>query len=121
MLPAELNKDRAAEQKAFALLDQVGLKHRRHNFPHQLSGGEKQRAAICRALINDPAIVFADEPTGNLDAENSRTILTLLTELRREKGATLILVTHSPEIAASAGQVLYLQNGELHNGNPQNA
>lgn len=114
MLPAELNKDPAAEKKALDLLDRVDLQHRRKSFPHQLSGGEKQRAAICRALINRPPIVFADEPTGNLDAENGQAILTLLTELRAEREATLILVTHSPEIATLADRVLVLKNGTVH-------
>lgn len=114
MLPAELNKDPAAEKKALDLLERVDLRHRRKSFPHQLSGGEKQRAAICRALINRPAIIFADEPTGNLDAENGQAILTLLTELRTEREATLILVTHSPDIATLADRVFVLKNGTVH-------
>jgi putative ABC transport system ATP-binding protein len=114
MLPAELNRDPAAETKAMHLLERVGLQHRRLNFPHQLSGGEKQRTAICRALINDPAIIFADEPTGNLDAENGQAILNLLGELRTEKGATLVLVTHSPDIAQLADRILSLRNGSIH-------
>lgn len=113
MFPAELKKDPSASEKAEMLLQRVGLGNRRFHFPHQLSGGEKQRTAICRALINDPKILFADEPTGNLDSENGQTVLTLLTELRSEKGAALILVTHSPEIARMADRVLLLRDGSI--------
>lgn len=113
MFPAEINKDPEAGGKAARLLKRVGLESRRDNFPHQLSGGEKQRTAICRALINDPKILFADEPTGNLDSENGQAVLTLLTELRAEKGAALILVTHSPEIARMADRIILLRDGAI--------
>jgi len=113
MFPAQLNKDPNAEEKAERLLERVGLQDRGENFPHQLSGGEKQRTALCRALINDPRILFADEPTGNLDSENGQAVLTLLSELRSEKGATLILVTHSPEIARMADRVILLRDGAI--------
>lgn len=113
MFPAELSGNGHARKKAEALLDRIGLLPRRGHFPHQLSGGEKQRVAICRALVNEPDIVFADEPTGNLDADNSAAILTLLLHLRKEKGATLILVTHSAEIAQKADRRLLLSNGEI--------
>lgn len=113
MFPAEINKDPEAGGKAERLLERVGLENRRDNFPHQLSGGEKQRTAICRALINDPKILFADEPTGNLDSENGQAVLTLLTELRAEKGAALILVTHSPEIARMADRIILLRDGAI--------
>jgi putative ABC transport system ATP-binding protein len=83
------------------------------SFPHQLSGGEKQRCAICRALINDPRIIFADEPTGNLDSVNGAAILQLLLELQRERKTTLLLVTHSPEIAASADRVVFIKDGRI--------
>ncbi|QWV99337.1 ABC transporter ATP-binding protein [Geomonas nitrogeniifigens] len=111
--PAELRQDRAARSKAEALLERVGLAHRMASFPHQLSGGEKQRCAICRALINDPRIIFADEPTGNLDSVNGSAILQLLLELQRERGTTLLLVTHSPEIARSADRVVTLKDGRV--------
>jgi putative ABC transport system ATP-binding protein len=113
MFPAELNKDSKAREKAVRLLERVGLENRWVNFPHQLSGGEKQRIAICRALINDPKILFADEPTGNLDSESGQAVLTLLSELRSEKGAALILVTHSPEIARVADRVIRLRDGAI--------
>ncbi len=113
MFPAELRRDSAAADKAETLLRRVGLWERRSNFPRQLSGGEKQRVAICRALINAPKIVFADEPTGNLDSENSRGIVELLAGLHRERGTTLVLATHSPEIAARADRVIVLRDGRL--------
>ncbi|WP_136525296.1 ABC transporter ATP-binding protein [Geomonas ferrireducens] len=116
MFPAELKGDKAARTKALALLDRVGLSHRVASFPHQLSGGEKQRCAICRALINDPRIIFADEPTGNLDSVNGEAILALLLELQREHGTTMILVTHSPEIAGSADRVITLKDGRIVTG-----
>jgi putative ABC transport system ATP-binding protein len=113
MFPAELGKDPQAARKAADLVRRTGLWDRRSNFPHQLSGGEKQRVAICRALINHPKIIFADEPTGNLDSENSRAILALLTELHRERRTTLILATHSPEIAGRAQRTIHLHDGRL--------
>lgn len=113
MFPAELKRSRDAEARARALLERVGLGARVHNFPHQLSGGEKQRVAICRALINDPAIVFADEPTGNLDSKNGDAILDLLLDLHRERQSTLVMVTHSQEIADTAERVITLHDGQL--------
>jgi putative ABC transport system ATP-binding protein len=113
MFPAELRRDPQAAEKAAALVARVGLADRRASYPHQLSGGEKQRIAICRALINRPAVVFADEPTGNLDSKNGAAILDLLREVHREQGATLVLVTHNPKIAATADRVLYLADGRL--------
>lgn len=113
MFPAELKGDREARTKAHALLSQVGLSGRLTSFPHQLSGGEKQRCAICRALINDPRIVFADEPTGNLDSVNGAAILELLLGLQRERNTTLLLVTHSPEIALRADRVVTLKDGRV--------
>ncbi|MBJ6750279.1 ABC transporter ATP-binding protein [Geomonas anaerohicana] len=111
--PAELRQDRGARAKAEALMERVGLAHRMTSFPHQLSGGEKQRCAICRALINDPRIIFADEPTGNLDSVNGSAVLQLLLELQRERGTTLLMVTHSPEIAGSADRVVTLKDGRV--------
>ncbi len=113
MFPAELARDRQADANAQALLDRVGLRARGGNYPHQLSGGEKQRVAICRALINDPKILFADEPTGNLDSKNGDDILALLADLHRERGTTMVLVTHSDEVAAMAERVLTLHDGRL--------
>ena len=113
MFPAELKGDREARVKAQALLDRVGLSGRNSSFPHQLSGGERQRCAICRALINGPRIVFADEPTGNLDSVNGAAVLELLLELKREHDTTLLLVTHSPEIAQRADRVVALRDGRV--------
>ncbi|MEZ4680883.1 MAG: ATP-binding cassette domain-containing protein [Caldilineaceae bacterium] len=113
MFPAELQGQRDAKTKAQALLDRVGMGHRTGNFPHQLSGGEKQRVAICRALINEPRILFADEPTGNLDSKNGDAILDLLLDLHRERQTTLVMVTHSPELAARAERVITLHDGRV--------
>lgn len=119
MFPAELRRDPDAAEKAGHLLDLAGMGKRKSSFPHQLSGGEKQRVAVCRALINDPKIIFADEPTGNLDSENSRSVLALLCQLRAEKNAALVLVTHSTEIAAMADRVIFLRDGRIVSGENQ--
>lgn len=113
MFPAELRGDPHARSKANMLLEQVGLSGRSASFPHQLSGGEKQRCAICRALVNEPQILFADEPTGNLDLANGRTVMDLLRELHRERRTTLILVTHSLAIAQTADRVVTLRDGRI--------
>lgn len=113
MFPAELRGDPRAREKADQLLERVGLASRATSFPHQLSGGEKQRCAICRALINEPQILFADEPTGNLDLVNGRAVLELLRELHRERRTTLILVTHSLEIAQTADRIVTLRDGRI--------
>ena len=113
MFPAELAGDPGARAKALALLGRVGLAERAQSFPHQLSGGEKQRTAICRALVNGPRVVFADEPTGNLDSANGAAVLALLLELRRERGATLVMVTHNREMAARADRVVRLRDGRV--------
>ena len=113
MFPAQLANDQAAAGKADALLDQVGLSHRALSYPHQLSGGEKQRTAICRALVNGPRVIFADEPTGNLDSANGQAVLELLLALRRERGVTLVMVTHNREMSAAADRVVRLRDGRL--------
>ena len=113
MFPAELAGNPNAKAEATALLDRVGLGQRVNNFPNQLSGGEKQRVALCRALINNPQILFADEPTGNLDTKNGDAILELLLELHAERQTTLVMVTHSPEIADRAERVITLQDGQV--------
>jgi putative ABC transport system ATP-binding protein len=113
MFPAELSRDPEASEKASHLLHRVGLWERRQNRPEQLSGGEKQRVAICRALINNPQLVFADEPTGNLDSENSREVVELLLELQQEFNTTLLLATHSSTISERADRVLSLHDGRL--------
>lgn len=113
MFPAELRRDPKAREKAKALLQRVDLDPRCDNFPHQLSGGELQRVAICRALINRPKIIFADEPTGNLDTENGRAVLKLLLEFHKERQTTLILVTHNFEIASMADRMIILKDGRI--------
>jgi putative ABC transport system ATP-binding protein len=116
MFPAELRQDPEARRKAERLLDRVGLLSRRRNFPEQLSGGEQQRVAICRALINDPQIVFADEPTGNLDSENSEAIIGLLLELHRDRQTTLVMATHSASLAGRADRIIRLHDGRIAEG-----
>lgn len=113
MFPAELLGDGQARTRAERLMRRVGLEERADNFPHQLSGGEKQRVAICRALINSPKILFADEPTGNLDTQSGDAVLKLLLELHNERQTTLVLVTHSSEIAARAERVVALRDGRI--------
>ncbi len=113
MFPAELKGDAHAADKADQLLQRVGLESRSDNLPSQLSGGEKQRIALCRAMINHPKLLFADEPTGNLDSENGKIVLSQLIDLKNDQGATLILVTHNPEIAKAADRVLVLTDGRL--------
>ena len=93
------------------LLDEVGLHDRGHHYPSQLSGGEQQRIAIARALANDPPLILADEPTGNLDSSNGRHVLDLLLQVRRSRGVTLVLVTHDPNVAAVADDRLVLRDG----------
>ena len=102
-----------AREEAAGWLEKVGLTARRHHKPHQVSGGEMQRAAIARALINRPAVVLADEPTGNLDSAASLQILELLAQLHREGGHTIILVSHAPEAALYAGRVVHLLDGRV--------
>ncbi len=113
MFPAQLAGDINAKAKAEDLLAKVGLTHRMSSFPKQLSGGEQQRVAICRALINKPAIIFADEPTGNLDSSNSKGVIKLLIELQQETEAALIMATHSKKIAAQADRKLVIHDGRL--------
>jgi putative ABC transport system ATP-binding protein len=111
MVPMEIARRRHAAPRAKQLLDEVGLSDRGHHYPSQLSGGEQQRVAIARALANDPPIVLADEPTGNLDSTTGRHIMELLLDVRRARGSTLVLVTHDAELAALADSRLVLRDG----------
>ena len=113
MFPAELKRDPRARDKAADLLKRVGMQNRSTNYPHQLSGGEMQRVAMCRAVINNPKIIFADEPTGNLDSENGKAVLELLLEFQKERQTTLVLVTHSAEIAKIADRMIVLKDGRI--------
>ncbi|MNL49216.1 ABC transporter ATP-binding protein YtrE [compost metagenome] len=104
---------RARRQEATRLLEQIGLADRATHYPHELSGGQIQRAAIARALINNPKIILADEPTGNLDKANSREIINLLKEVCRTYGTTVIIVTHDPEVASQADREITLSDGAI--------
>lgn len=118
-LPLELDTRKrgangeAIERRAKELLTQVGVAHRINAFPDRLSGGEQQRVAIARALINDPMVVLADEPTGNLDADTGKIVLDLIDTLTRKAGKNLVMVTHSEEVVGVADRVLRLRNGQL--------
>lgn len=113
MIPLELRGGKNISTKAQSLLDRVGLAERMHHYPSQLSGGEQQRVAMARAFITDPKILFADEPTGNLDEETAEMITNLLFEINQEKGTTLVLVTHNLQLAAHTGRILKLKGGIL--------
>lgn len=102
-----------AEKRAGQLAERVGLSHRLKHYPQQLSGGEMQRAAIARAVIHQPALLIADEPTGNLDSENGVRVLALLVELNREMGLTILLATHGAETAAVAKRVIRMRDGQI--------
>src|ERR687898_52955 len=110
-VPMEIAGRRDTVARAKLLLDEVGLHDRGHHYPSQLSGGEQQRIAIARALANDPPLILADEPTGNLDSSNGRHILDLLLNVRKSRGVTLVLVTHDPNVAAVADDRLELRDG----------
>ncbi len=113
MIPLELRGGKNISTKAQNLLDRVGLAERMHHYPSQLSGGEQQRVAMARAFITDPKILFADEPTGNLDEETAEMVTNLLFEINQEKGTTLVLVTHNLQLAAHTGRILKLKGGKL--------
>ncbi len=104
---------KAAEARAATLAARVGIGHRLSHYPQQVSGGEAQRAAIARALVHEPALLIADEPTGNLDSASGATVLALLAELNRDLGVTVLLATHAAEVAAAAGRTLAMRDGRL--------
>ena len=113
LVPLELRGEAGRHKEAVELLAQVGLADRLHHYPPQLSGGEQQRVALARAFIHRPKILFADEPTGNLDAETSEPIVEMLFRLNRETGTALVLVTHDPALAARAHRVIKMRAGTI--------
>ena len=113
VLSAELNNTPGATKKSKDLLGIVGLGDRQHHYPAQLSGGEQQRLSLARAFVNEPNIILADEPTGNLDSKNSNRIIELIRELHRVKQATIILVTHEPQVAKQSQRILTLEDGKI--------
>jgi putative ABC transport system ATP-binding protein len=113
MVPMELRREKNIRPKALELLDKVGLSDRGHHYPVQLSGGEQQRVSLARAFSNTPRILFADEPTGNLDAETSEKIENLLFSLNRDAGTTLIVVTHNADLAARTNKIIRIKGGKL--------
>ncbi|WP_286247688.1 ABC transporter ATP-binding protein [Pseudoalteromonas sp. MM1] len=113
MLPAELAGERDAKEQALALLEKVGLSHRIDHYPSQLSGGEQQRVAIARAFIGTPKILFADEPSANLDSKNGKMVESLLFELNQQHGTTLILVTHDEALAQKCQHIVQIEAGRL--------
>jgi len=106
-------KSDQAEARARALAERVGIAHRLTHYPQQISGGEMQRAAIARALVHQPALLVADEPTGNLDSENGANVLALIGELNTELGVTVLLATHSADVAAAASRILKMRDGKF--------
>ncbi|MBD1434776.1 ABC transporter ATP-binding protein [Sphingobacterium sp. DN00404] len=113
MVPMELRGMRNRKDKAITLLDRVGLSTRADHYPSQLSGGEQQRVSLARAFANSPKILFADEPTGNLDAETSKIVEEMLFELNRESGTTLVVVTHDMELAAKTQRIIPIKGGTI--------
>ena len=113
LIPLEMRGDKDGMPAAKKLLEQVGLSRRLDHYPSQLSGGEQQRVAIARAFVTSPKIVFVDEPTGNLDEETAETITRLLFEMNREKGTTLVMVTHNNSLAENTGRVLTIKGGKI--------
>lgn len=118
MVPLELRGEKNIRPKAMDLLDKVGLADRGHHYPAQLSGGEQQRVSVARAFSNDPRLLFADEPTGNLDAETSERVIRLIFDLNREMGTTLIMVTHDLELAARTQRIIRIKGGTIYSDEP---
>ncbi|WP_394781521.1 ABC transporter ATP-binding protein [Undibacterium sp.] len=114
MLPLELRGDKQAREKAEEMLARVGLSSRLKHYPKYLSGGEQQRVALARAFVTEPPLLFADEPTGSLDATTGESVIQLMFALNRERGSTLVLVTHDLSIAARCGRTLTITAGRLH-------
>ena len=113
MVPLELRGEKNIKARSLELLDKVGLSDRGHHYPAQLSGGEQQRVSLARAFSNSPAILFADEPTGNLDAETAEKVVKLIFDLNKEAGTTLVLVTHDLDLAAKTQRIIRIKGGRL--------
>ncbi|WP_224997133.1 ABC transporter ATP-binding protein [Cesiribacter sp. SM1] len=113
MVPLELRREKNAARRSMELLEKVGLAERRNHYPTQLSGGEQQRVSIARAFSNQPKILFADEPTGNLDEDTGAHIENLIFELNREAGTTLVVVTHDLELAEKTGRIIQIRGGKI--------
>ena len=113
MVPLELRGEKGSAKKAMDLLEKVGLAERHDHYPTQLSGGEQQRVSLARAFSNDPKILFADEPTGNLDEETGKKVEDLLFKLNEESGTTLVIVTHDLNLAAKTGRIIKLKGGKV--------
>src|SRR6476660_8881067 len=113
MVPLELRGEKNIKSRAMDLLHKVGLSDRGHHYPAQLSGGEQQRVSLARAFSNQPRILFADEPTGNLDAETSEKIIDLIFNLNKEAGTTLVLVTHDMDLASRTGRIIRIKGGRI--------
>lgn len=112
-VPLELQGDKEAAKKSMDLLEKVGLKDRFHHYPSQLSGGEQQRVALARAFANSPSILFADEPTGNLDEDTGEKVIQLLFDLNKEAGTTLVIISHDMDLANRTEQILRLKGGQV--------
>lgn len=113
MVPMELLGAKGVKNQALELLDKVGLADRQHHYPSQLSGGEQQRVSLARAFSNNPSILFADEPTGNLDEDTSEKVVKLIFDLNREAGTTLVMVTHNLELAQRTQRIIRLKGGKI--------
>ena len=113
LIPLEIRGDKEAKARAAELLEEVGLTNRGHHYPTELSGGEQQRVAVARAFANNPKILLADEPTGNLDSRNGQHIFELMTKLHKDKQTTLVLVTHDQELAEKAERRIRMRDGEI--------
>ncbi|MDN5199942.1 ABC transporter ATP-binding protein [Fulvivirgaceae bacterium BMA10] len=118
MVPLELRGERNVKKQSLQLLERVGLGDRHHHYPAQLSGGEQQRVSLARAFSNNPKILFADEPTGNLDEETSEKVEKLIFDLNRESGTTLVLVTHDLELAERTNRIIRLRGGKVVSDEP---